>query len=95
MFFSLQAYSQNLRILQNYHRSEYVQYHFIDLWLIARELIDHGANAMEWSEVFTNAWKFIAKYIQETGTVAGHELNASPVSYHLEWQQNMQLQPPI
>ena len=61
-------------------------------WLIARELIDHGANAMEWSEVFPDAWNFIAKYIQETRSVPGHEFNSSPMSY-LEWPQYMQLQP--
>ena len=63
-------------------------------WLIARELIDHGANAMEWSEVFPDARNLIAKYIQETRSVSGHELNSSPMSY-LEWPQYMQLQPSV
>ena len=31
----------------NCQESEYDQRHFINWWLIARELIDHGANAME------------------------------------------------
>ena len=34
--------------------------------------------------MFPDARKFIAKYIKVTESVAGHELNASPMSY-LEW----------
>ena len=98
MFFSMQPYDEKLRIAQNYQGAEYKQDHFINWWLIARELIDHGgrddgANAMEWSKVFPDAWKFMAQYIQVTRFVLGRELNASPMSY-LEWPQYMQLQPP-
>ena len=70
--------------------SEDYQHHFIGWWLIARELIDHGANAVERREVCPDARKFIAKYIKVTESVAGYELNASPMSY-LEWPQYMQL----
>ena len=94
IFFSMQAYTKKLQILQNYQHSEYDQHHFINWWLIARELIDHGADAMEWSQVFPEAWNFIAQYIQVTRSVPGHELNASPMSC-LEWPQYMQLQPSV
>ena len=94
IFFCMEAYSEKLRFLQNYQESEYEQRHFINWWLIARELIDHGADAMEWSQVFPEAWNFIAQYIQVTRSVPGHELNASPMSY-LEWPLYMQLQPAV
>ena len=90
MLISMQAYTEKLRIAQNYQDSEFYQRHFIKWWLIAIELIDHGANAKEWSEVFPDAWKFIAQYIQVTRSGPGHELNASPMSY-LAWPQYMQL----
>ena len=55
IFFSMQAYTEKLQIVQNYQELEYDQRHFINWWLIARELIDHGADAMELSEVFPEA----------------------------------------
>ena len=94
IFFSMQAYTEKLQILQKYQHSEYEQRHFINWWLIARELIDHGANAMEWSKEFPDAWNFIAQYIQVTRSVPAHELNANPMSY-LQWPQYMQLQPSV
>ena len=51
----MQAYTEKLQIVQDYQESEYDQRHFINWWLIARELIDHGADAMERSEVFPEA----------------------------------------
>ena len=47
MFFSMQAYAEKLRLAQNYQESENDQPHFINWWLIARELIDHGL--MQWN----------------------------------------------
>ena len=44
MFFSMQAYAEKWQIAQNVNNQSLTNA-ILNWWLIARELLDHGANA--------------------------------------------------